>query len=106
MMISYHGKQREKSNTSGGKMKKAVVVCAKRSPIGNFGGAFKDLSAVDLGVHTLKAILEETKVNPESIDEVIIGNVVGAGLGQNVARQISIHGGIPDYVPAYTVNKV
>ncbi|HHV37077.1 MAG TPA: acetyl-CoA C-acetyltransferase [Candidatus Cloacimonetes bacterium] len=87
-------------------MKKAVVVCAKRSPIGNFGGAFKGVSAVDLGVHTLKAILEETKVNPDNIDEVIIGNVVGAGLGQNVARQISIHGGIPDYVPAYTVNKV
>ncbi len=87
-------------------MKKAVVVSAKRSPVGNFGGVFKDISAVELGVHTLKAIFAETKVNPGQIDEVIVGNVCGAGLGQNVARQISIHAGIPDHVPAYTVNKV
>jgi len=91
---------------SGGKMKQAVVVCAKRSPIGNFGGVFKDVSAVQLGVHTLQAIFAETGVKPENIDEVIVGNVCGAGLGQNIARQISIHAGIPDYVPAYTVNKV
>lgn len=87
-------------------MRKAVVVSAKRSAIGNFGGVFKDVSAVELGVHTLKAILAETGVKPEIIDEVIVGNVCGAGLGQNVARQISIHSGIPDHVPAYTVNKV
>ncbi|MCB5255116.1 MAG: acetyl-CoA C-acetyltransferase [Candidatus Cloacimonadaceae bacterium] len=87
-------------------MKQAVVVCAKRSPIGNFGGVFKDVSAVQLGVHTLQAIFAETGVKPENIDEVIVGNVCGAGLGQNIARQISIHAGIPDYVPAYTVNKV
>nr|MDK2851622.1 acetyl-CoA C-acetyltransferase [Candidatus Cloacimonadota bacterium] len=91
---------------SGGKMNKAVVVCAKRSPIGNFGGTLKDISAVDLGVRTLKAILAETNLDPGAIDEVIVGNVCGAGLGQNVARQISINSGIPDYVPAYTVNKV
>lgn len=87
-------------------MKKAVVVSAKRSPIGNFGGVFKDISAVELGVHTLKAIFAETKVDPAQIDEVIVGNVCGAGLGQNVARQISIHSGIPNHVPAFTVNKV
>ena len=87
-------------------MKQPVVVCAKRSPIGNFGGVFKDVSAVQLGVHTLQAIFAETGVKPENIDEVIVGNVCGAGLGQNVARQISIHAGIPDSVPAYTVNKV
>ncbi|MCD8481097.1 MAG: acetyl-CoA C-acetyltransferase [Candidatus Cloacimonetes bacterium] len=87
-------------------MRRAVVVCAKRSPIGNFGGVFKDLSAIELGVHTLKAIIRETGVSPEAIDEVIVGNVCGAGLGQNVARQISIHAGIPDHVPAYTINKV
>lgn len=87
-------------------MKQPVVVCAKRSPIGNFGGVFKDVSAVQLGVHTLQAIFAETGIKPENIDEVIVGNVCGAGLGQNVARQISIHAGIPDYVPAYTVNKV
>lgn len=87
-------------------MRKAVVVSAKRSAIGNFGGVFKDISAVELGVHTLKAILAETGIKPEIIDEVIVGNVCGAGLGQNVARQISIHSGIPEHVPAYTVNKV
>ena len=86
-------------------MKQPVVVCAKRSPIGNFGGVFKDVSAVQLGVHTLQAIFAETGVKPENIDEVIVGNVCGAGQGQNVARQISIHSGIPDTVPAYTVNK-
>jgi acetyl-CoA C-acetyltransferase len=87
-------------------MRKAVVVSAKRSPVGNFGGVFKDVSAVELGVHTLKAIFAETNIKPEMIDEVIVGNVCGAGLGQNVARQISINSGIPDFVPAYTVNKV
>lgn len=87
-------------------MKQAVVVCAKRSPIGNFGGAFKDVSAVKLGVLTLKALLAESGVKPEMIDEVIIGNVCGAGYGQNISRQIAIHSGIPDTVPAYTVNKV
>lgn len=87
-------------------MRKAVVVSARRSPIGNFGGVLKDISAVDLGVHTLKAIFAETGIAPETIDEVIVGNVCGAGLGQNVARQIAIHSGIPDTVPAYTVNKV
>ncbi|MDD2596395.1 MAG: acetyl-CoA C-acetyltransferase [Candidatus Cloacimonetes bacterium] len=87
-------------------MRQAVVVSAKRSPIGNFGGVFKDISAVDLGVITLKAIFAETGLKPEAVDEVIVGNVCGAGLGQNVARQISIHAGIPDHVPAFTVNKV
>jgi len=87
-------------------MKNAVVVCAKRSPIGNFGGAFKDVSAVQLGVNTLKAMFAETGMKPELVNEVIIGNVIGAGYGQNISRQISIHSGIPDSVPAYTVNKV
>ncbi|MDD2228646.1 MAG: acetyl-CoA C-acetyltransferase [Candidatus Cloacimonetes bacterium] len=87
-------------------MKQAVVVCAKRSPIGNFGGAFKEVSAVNLGVNTLKAIFAESGIKPEMVDEVIIGNVCGAGYGQNIARQVSIYSGIPDSVPAYTVNKV
>ena len=87
-------------------MKNAVVVCAKRSPIGNFGGAFKDVSAVRLGVNTLKVMFAETGLKPELVNEVIIGNVIGAGYGQNISRQISIHSGIPDSVPAYTVNKV
>jgi acetyl-CoA C-acetyltransferase len=87
-------------------MNKTVVVAAKRSPIGNFGGAFKKISAIDLGVQVLKNILSETGVKPEDIDEVILGNVIGTGLGQNVARQVSINSGIPNTVPAYTVNKV
>ena len=87
-------------------MRQVVVVCAKRSPIGNFGGVFKDISAIHLGVTVLQSMLKETRLKPELIDEVIIGNVCGAGLGQNVARQIAIHSGIPENVPAYTVNKV
>ena len=86
-------------------MRQVVVVCAKRSPIGNFGGVFKDISAIHLGVTVLQSMLKETRLKPELIDEVIIGNVCGAGLGQNVARQIAIHSGIPETVPAYTVNK-
>ncbi|HRY83097.1 MAG TPA: acetyl-CoA C-acetyltransferase [Candidatus Cloacimonadota bacterium] len=87
-------------------MKRAVVVCAKRTAIGNFGGAFKDVSAVKLGVTVAQAILAETGIKPELIDEVIIGNVCGAGMGQNIARQVAIGAGIPDYIPAFTVNKV
>lgn len=87
-------------------MKRAVVVCAKRTAIGNFGGAFKDVSAVKLGVTVAQAILAETGIKPEQIDEVIIGNVCGAGMGQNIARQVAIGAGIPDYIPAFTVNKV
>lgn len=87
-------------------MRKCVVVSAKRTAIGNFGGVFKNVSAVQLGVEVLKAILHETGLQGEQVDEVIMGNVCGAGHGQNVARQISIHGGIPDHIPAYTVNKV
>ena len=87
-------------------MRQVIVISAKRSPIGNFGGVFKDISAVHLGVTVLQAMLKETGLKPELIDEVIIGNVCGAGLGQNVARQIAIHSGIPETVPAFTVNKV
>lgn len=87
-------------------MKKVVVVSALRSPIGSFGGAFKKVSAVGLGTDVVKKSLEETGIEPQQVDEVIIGNVLGAGLGQNISRQISIKSGIPTSVPAYTVNKV
>ncbi|MBW6514933.1 MAG: acetyl-CoA C-acetyltransferase [Candidatus Syntrophosphaera sp.] len=87
-------------------MRKTVVVCAKRTPIGNFGAAFRYVSAVQLGVAVLKAMLEETGLKGDQIDEVILGNVCGAGHGQNIARQVAIHSGIPDHIPAYTVNKV
>lgn len=87
-------------------MRKTVVVCAKRTPIGTFGGAFKNVSAVELGVAVLKAIFAETGLSGEQIDEVILGNVCGAGHGQNIARQVAIKSGVPDHIPAYTVNKV
>jgi acetyl-CoA C-acetyltransferase len=87
-------------------MKKPVVICAKRTPIGNFGGVFKDVSAVQLGTIAAKAVLEEAGIKPEIVDEVIIGNVCGAGMGQNVARQVAVHTGIPVHIPAFTVNKV
>jgi len=87
-------------------MKKIVVVAAKRSAVGSFGGQFKDVSAVELGVQVLKSTLKELNLDPSKVDEVILGNVVGAGLGQNVARQVSINAGIPYTVPAYTINKV
>lgn len=87
-------------------MKQAVIVSAVRTPIGAYGGAFKDVSAVDLGVAVVKEALKRANVNPEMVDEVIFGNVLQAGLGQNVARQVSIGAGIPEYVTSFSVNKV
>ncbi len=87
-------------------MKQAVIVSAVRTPVGSYGGAFKDVSAVQLGTVAVKAAMERIGLDPATVDEVIYGNVLQAGLGQNVARQVAIHAGIPDYVTSYTVNKV
>lgn len=87
-------------------MKNVVIVSAVRTPIGSFGGSFKDISAVQLGTIATKAALEKINLDPTKIDEVIFGNVLQAGLGQNVARQIAIHSGIPEETPSFTVNKV
>lgn len=87
-------------------MKDVVIVSAVRTPIGNFGGVFKNTSAVQLGVMAVKEAVSRIKLDLSEIDEVIIGNVLQAGLGQNVARQISINSGIPSSVPSYTVNKL
>jgi len=87
-------------------MRKAVIVSARRTAIGNFGGVFKDVSAVQLGEIVLRDIIKKSGIQPNQIDEVIIGNVCGAGLGQNVARQIAVNSGLPVEIPAYTVNKV
>jgi len=87
-------------------MKEVVIVSAVRTPIGAYGGAFKDFSAVELGVVAVKEALNRANVNPEMVDEVIFGNVLQAGLGQNVARQVSMGAGIPEYVTSFTVNKV
>jgi acetyl-CoA C-acetyltransferase len=105
-MLCFQACRKINNTCNGGIVKKAVVVSAKRTALGSFGGVFKDVSAVQLGVHVLKAILAETGVPAEMIDEVIIGNVCGAGMGQNVARQVAIHSGLPVETPAYTVNKV
>ena len=77
-----------------------VIVSAVRTPIGNFSGSLKDISAPKLGALVIKSALEKAGINPEQVDEVIMGNVLQAGLGQNPARQASIHAGIPEEVPA------
>lgn len=87
-------------------MREAVIVAAVRTAIGSFGGSLKDVSAVDLGVTVVKGALERVNLSPELVDEVILGNVLGGGLGQNVARQVAVKAGIPISSPAFTVNKV
>lgn len=87
-------------------MKDVVIVSAVRTPIGSFGGCFKDVSAVDLGCVSVIEALKRAGIQPEDVDEVILGNVLSAGLGQNVARQVSIRSGIPAETPAFTVSKV
>lgn len=87
-------------------MTEVVIVSARRSPIGSFGGVFKNVSAVDLATQVVKESIKDINLDPKEINEVILGNVLSAGLGQNVARQIAIKSGIPKEVPAFTVNKV
>lgn len=87
-------------------MKEVVIVSAKRTPIGSFGGSFKDISAVELGTQLVKKSLAEINLDASLIDEVIMGNVLSAGLGQNVARQIAVNAGISIEASAFTVNKV
>ncbi len=87
-------------------MKEVVIVSAVRTPIGSYGGVFKDVSAVNLGVTAVKEAMKRVELDPNTVDELIFGNVLQAGQGQNVARQVSVHSGIPISVPSYTVNKV
>ncbi|ANZ95881.1 thiolase family protein [Brochothrix thermosphacta] len=87
-------------------MKDIVIVSTARSPIGKFGGMFKDVSAVELGSNVIKTALQRANISPESVNQVIFGNVLQAGLGQNPARQAAIHAGIPHSAPAMTVNEV
>ena len=84
-----------------------VVICsAARTAIGSFGGGLSGLSAVDIGVVAAKAAIERAKLSAEQIDEVIVGNVLSAGLGQNVARQVALGTGLPESTPAMSLNKV
>ncbi len=87
-------------------MKKAVIVSAARTPIGSFGGALAPLSAVELGVIAAKEAIKRAGIEPSAVEEVYFGNVLGAGLGQNVARQVTLGAGIPVETPALTINMV
>lgn len=87
-------------------MREVVIVKALRTAIGSFGGTLKDLTAPQLAAVVIRRILEETNLPPEEIDEVILGNVLQAAAGQNPARQAAMEAGIPETVPAYTINKV
>lgn len=87
-------------------MSKVYILAAKRTAIGGFQGSFANTGAVELGTVVTRAILAESGVNPECVNEVIFGNVLSAGLGQNVSRQIALKSGIPAEVPSYTLNKV
>ncbi|HGI0544436.1 TPA: acetyl-CoA C-acetyltransferase [Streptococcus pyogenes] len=86
--------------------KEVVITSAYRTPIGNFGGVFKSLSAVDLGVTVVTKILAATGLKSDAIDEVIFGNVLHAGLGQNVARQVALNAGLSYDTPAFTIDMV
>ena len=87
-------------------MKEVVIVAAVRTPVGSFHGALAPLTAVELGTCVVRAVLAQTDVAPEQVDELILGQVLSAGCGQNPARQTAIHAGLPYSVPAVTINKV
>ncbi|MDO4814412.1 MAG: acetyl-CoA C-acetyltransferase [Gemella sp.] len=87
-------------------MKKVAIVAAQRSAIGSFGGSLKDTNLAKFGADLVRLTLEKIKLDPAEVNEVIFGNVLQAGLGQNIARQIAVHAGIPKETPAFVVNKV
>ena len=87
-------------------MSRVAIVSAKRTAIGSFGGSLKDIPAATLGAEVVKKSLEEINLSPTIVDVVIFGNVLGSGLGQNIARQIAIFAGIPQEKSAFVVNKV
>ena len=84
----------------------SVILSAARTPIGSFGGALASVSAPDLGATAIKAALDRANVAPDQVDEVIMGCVVTAGIGQAPARQAAIKAGLPDKTPCMTINKV
>jgi acetyl-CoA C-acetyltransferase len=87
-------------------MSEVVITAAVRTAVGKFGGSIAKVSAADLGAHVIKALLARAGVQPQQISEVIMGQVLTAGVGQNPARQALIHAGLPDGVPGMTVGKV
>jgi len=87
-------------------MNEVVITAAVRTAVGKFGGSIAKISAADLGAHVIKALLTRSGVQPHQISEVIMGQVLTAGVGQNPARQALIRAGLPDGVPGMTVGKV
>ncbi|WP_125153349.1 acetyl-CoA C-acetyltransferase [Clostridium rectalis] len=87
-------------------MREVVIASAVRTAVGSFGGVLKDVPAVDLGATVIKEAINRAGIKPEQVQEVILGNVLQAGLGQNPARQAVIKAGLPQEVPAFTINKV
>ncbi len=87
-------------------MKKVVITSAKRTPIGAFGGSLSSFTASQLGSLAIKGVLEDSKLAPEKVDEVIMGNVLTAGMGQAPARQAAIFAGLPEKTECMTINKV
>lgn len=87
-------------------MTEVVIVSAIRTPIGKFGGVFKNTDAVQLGTKLVQTAIDQLNLPVDAVDEVIMGNVLGAGLGQNIARQIAIKSGLSETTNAYVVNKV
>jgi acetyl-CoA C-acetyltransferase len=87
-------------------MNEVVITAAVRTAVGKFGGSIAKVSAADLGAHVIKALLARSRVEPGQISEVIMGQVLTAGVGQNPARQALIHAGLPDGVPGMTIGKV
>jgi acetyl-CoA C-acetyltransferase len=87
-------------------MRESVIVSAVRTPTGKFLGALKTFTATQLGAIVVAEAVRRAGIDPEIVDECIMGNVVSAGLGQNPARQAALNGGLPDHVAALTINKV
>jgi len=87
-------------------MEDVVIVAAGRTPVGKFGGSLAKIPAAELGAHVIRQLLAKSGIDPASVSEVIMGQVLTAGAGQNPARQAALKGGLPDMVPAQTINMV
>jgi len=87
-------------------MREVVIVSAARTPIGSFGGSLTSFSAVELGAIAAREAIKRAGISPSEVNEAIIGNILSAGLGQNIARQVSINAGVPETSPAMAINKL
>ena len=87
-------------------MREAVIIAAVRTPVGKFQGSLSPFSAVDLGACVVREAVRRAGIEPTQVDEIIMGNVLSAGLGQNPARQAGLKGGLHPRVAAMTINKV